>query len=743
MKRVVILLYLLASLRTNFSQGSKNCDSEPLPESTDGPHNLECYYVGEIENGFNCSWTPGTHHTNATLYTLNISWGSRKPSSSKLFHNIASTFYTIQRKKLYISDNATIWVETMDPRSRMCHKTKSITLIPQESERPETPSNIAYRRMSGQLHLIWHVSKKLLYELRYRKAGTVDWLSANFTQSGTLQELEQLSAYEFRVRCKYISKISLWSLWSSIYYVPPELIDMPQIRTPVTKLMQNPGKRIITIQWENPATAINATVHEYNITIERLLANQSNIIQSFKTVNRKCIFILSQAPFKFRVLAYNSAGSSPANEMVISPLNLMSLRNKINATSLGNDSILISWKSKTNNKLKKYIVDWGPIIGNETHVERSEKIKKGLQNYILKGTFEPKQRYRIMLHRKTKQEQHVNNTEITIGIVDVYTLEGTPRTGPNNIIITNISKTSAMIRWDQIPEDECQGFLQGYRIFCYLNEASIASTFISISVNSSITCYMLTGLLQKTVYAVQISGFTKAGEGTRSQAVSFATKEFGEGELQNIAVAVSVAIIGFVFLVAWSCSFLIRRIKKMFWPSIPNPGNSHAIQIIGRGSSLPHMDDVLLNLNSNSRLMETEEEPESLHTVEEVTSANTDYGLQENEQNNITDQESKNDLREKPTVIQVTDYTTMENFRQIMPTIANCNTVIQPNRSESECNDQYQQSDSLILSYMKQQVHPTGIETAEDNLLGAVATEGPELLKSLDHVKVPQGLHSQ
>ncbi|XP_078413620.1 interleukin-6 receptor subunit beta [Cetorhinus maximus] len=687
---------------------------------SDGPRNLECYYTGEIENGLNCSWTPRHNHTNAATYTLKISWRNRKPPKNESFTHITSTFYTIPRKCLYISENATIWVETVDQRNRICQRTKSITLIPQEAERPDTPSNIQHRRMSGKLLLTWDASEKLQYELRYRQAGTANWHSVNFRPSETLQELEQLAAYEFQMRCKYISKISFWSLWSNIYNVPPELTDVPLIQTLVTKLLQEPGKRIVTIKWENPATAINATVSGYNITIERILANQNNIIELFKTVNKEHTFILSQAPFKFRVAAYNSASSSPANEIVISAFNQMSLNNKINATPQGNDSILISWHSDMNKRTKGYIVDWGPVYGNETRIECSKKIKRGRQTYTLKGNFEPKQRYRIMLHKKTIKWKILNNTEITVGVVDVYTLEGTPRSGPNNIMVTNISKTTAMIRWDQIPEDECQGFLQGYKIFCYVSEASVSNTSRAISVNSSITSYMLPGLLQKTVYTIQISGFTKTGEGTRSEAVSFTTKEFDDGELQNIAVIVSIAIIGFVLLVSWSCLFLVRRIKKMFWPSIPNPGNSHAIQIIRRGSSLPHLENELLNLKSNSHLTETEEELESLHTIEEVTSALTDYGLQENEQNNIASQEPRSDLNDKPPVVQVTDYTTMEHFRQIMPAIRGSNTVIQTNRSETECNNQ--QSDSLILSYMKQQVHQTSIQRAEDNPLGILVT---------------------
>ncbi|XP_048384154.2 interleukin-31 receptor subunit alpha-like [Stegostoma tigrinum] len=712
MKRAPLLLHLLASfLGTNISQGSGNCEKEQMTESPDGPHNLQCYYVKEIERGLNCAWSPGKHYTNTTTYTLKICRRSRLSPTHKLISrtNITGTSYTIQRKLLYISENTTIWVETVEQRSKTCQRTKSITLIPKDSEKPATPSDIKYRKAAGQLNLMWSTSEKLQYVLDYRKAGTSNWLSVDFPSSGTLQGLERLAAYEFRMRCIFNNKISLWSSWSKVYLVPPELVDMPQIYTPVTELMQKPGKRLITVRWENATTVNSTTVQGYNITIERIPPNQYHVIQPIDTLDNECVFIVSQASFKFQVSAYNSAGSSPANEIIIPPFYQISLNNKINATPYGNDSILISWDSEMNRRIKGYIVDWGPVLGNEMHVERSEYIKRTLHSYILKDSFEPKQRYRIMLHSKTRKKAYVNNTEMTIGMIDVYTLEGTPRIGPNNVIVTNISKTSAIIRWDRIPEDECQGFLQGYKIFCYVGKATITKTNTSISVNSSTTFYVLTGLTRKTVYAVKVSGFTNAGEGIRSEAASFITKEYDDGEMKAIAVGVSITIIVFVFLVMWRCLFLLTRIKGMFWPSIPNPGNSHAIRIIGRNSLLPDMDNELSTLKTNSPLMETEEELESLHIIEEVTSTPTDFELQDNEQNDITDQESNNNLTDQLALVQVTDYTTMENFRQIMPTIANSNTASRPNKCETEHNSQ--QNGCLIQSYMKQQVYRTGIQT--------------------------------
>ncbi|XP_062903760.1 leukemia inhibitory factor receptor [Mobula hypostoma] len=367
------------------------------------------------------------------------------------------------------------------------------------------------------------------------------------------------------------------------------------------------------------------------------------------------------------------------------------------------------------------------------------KIIRNLQNYTLKGQFKPKQRYRIMLQRRYTKWKRPAISEVTVGVVDMYTVEGTPSIGPTNVKVISVRKSSATIKWDHIPEDKCQGFLQGYKIFYYSKNVTNSSKVVLV--NSSTTNYTLRGLLQKTFYTVEISGFTKAGEGAKSQPEFFKTKDSGDDALAAIAVGVCVAIIVFVFLVTWICSLLVKRIKKQFWPAIPNPGNSNAIQIIERVSSLPHLDSESSELNSNLLDIKREEELENLHTIEEITSSFIDYGLQENEPKNVPDQKPKNEVTQKPTVVQFTDYTTMENFQQIMSIIPSNN--IQPTRSETEYNaeTEYQQSDNLILNYTKQGFHHMSTNTTEGNPL--VATECSALLVNPDNITDAQALQSQ
>ncbi|XP_055487914.1 leukemia inhibitory factor receptor-like [Leucoraja erinacea] len=717
-----------------FTQSSRNCQHAPLPGSQGGPHDLDCYFIGDIKNGLNCLWRSGTHDTNNTRYILKIHW--RENSSSKkntTIPGIAIPFHTIPRSKLYISATASIWVETMNT----CEKSKPITLVPLLSERPEPPSDIKYSWISGRLHLQRRAQENYLHQMAIRKVGTIEWRLFNFTQAGTIDELEQPAAYEFKARCKTISATSLWSLWSHVNYVPPELIYKLQIHTSVNTSQTDPGKRSVSIHWE----AVKDSRHNctwYNITIERLPPAEPRNVNTIQVGEDNCDLQLSQAPYKVRVQAYNSASRSPASEIVISPCNPIELRNKITATALGNDSLFISW-NPMEGKWKKYVIDWGPVIGNQTHITHSKVIPKKLQNYTLMGQFHPKQRYRIMLHKRAKKRHKLTPPiEVTIGIVDVYTVEGTPRVGPPNIIVSDILKSSAVIRWDHIPEDECQGFLQGYKIFYYSRDSSKSNlTYLAaVTVNSSTTNYTLTGLLHKTFYALEISGFTKAGEGAKSRLVAFETNF---GALVKVAVGVCIAITILVFLVSWICTLLVKRIKKIFWPNIPNPGNSHAIRIMRRVSSTPQHVVGSPCLHASLLEIESDEALENLHTIEEITTSLTDCRSQESEASNALEHKPLSDPAGRLAAAQVTDYTTMEDFQQIMPMLA-CNNT--PSRSEAECDGRQQSGGTVIQSYLKQRVHHAGTDPTAQNTLIPLAPECPELLDNFDNIKATQTLHS-
>lgn len=167
-----------------------------------------------------------------------------------------------------------------------------------------------------------------------------------------------------------------------------------------------------------------------------------------------------------------------------------------------------------------------------------------------------------------------------------------------------------------------------------------------VTVDPMSNCCELGDLQSGTAYEVQVSGFTRAGAGVRSSSYIFKTNDQGQMKQQDVCnmweETVSLHLPTFSFwrilwwrperhhhslrypghcVDIWTCDnkevqFLSRshvklvvqnvffsnrlyirlsRTKVLVWPSIPNPGNSNAMQKIGRTFELVSLHSLLLS----------------------------------------------------------------------------------------------------------------------------------------------------
>ncbi|XP_006012047.2 interleukin-6 receptor subunit beta isoform X1 [Latimeria chalumnae] len=523
---VLDLLACLISLETG-TCNPRDCPSfkDCLEESQDGPHGLECY-TKDLNNGLTCSWNSGRSSLTSTSYTLFILWYRVNGKKCQNFSNISATVYHIKRRRLYISSNATIWIVSTDGLKKECFKTKSITLIPKNSVKCDPPEHIAYTRLSGILTLKWKSDLRNSYELQYSKRGQ-NWITENtsYTDEATLSKLEVSSPYAVRLRCVPQALCRICD-WSSNISIPLELTEKPEIlQFTVEKLLE--GKRNVYAKWK----VTHDVPDGYNVTVERKLTvermAECNVFSYFETNVSELNLIVSGTSYKILVSSYNSAGKSPSTEIIIPPVGKIDLPGQINATAQGNDSILITWNPKHICNIHSYVIDWGPVIGNGISDVKSKMISHK-NSCILSGVFEPMKRYRLILHTQKENPcdtvKNLNNSESTYGMTDVYTVEGVPRSAPANVTIHNITAHSAVVTWNEIPEDDCQGFLQNYIVHC--SEKDRNKSF-EIMVNSSTTAYLFANLARQTTYSVEIAGATRAGKGVRSSVRVFHTLSYG------------------------------------------------------------------------------------------------------------------------------------------------------------------------------------------------------------------------
>ncbi|NWW96376.1 SDK2 protein, partial [Rhynochetos jubatus] len=264
----------------------------------------------------------------------------------------------------------------------------------------------------------------------------------------------------------------------------------------------------------------------YYIRVERIPNSCRDSPHRILLKDRKVLLNLSMAHYRVNISAYNEAGESPQAIYIVPEVSGTDLPGQIHVEHQ-RTSAVFTWTPEYNPKC--FVVDWG--TGKEDM--HMKIITTATGNFTL-DNFQPYKLYKIMLHASDVcQCENFTRHEKTFGVTHFYSVEGVPQTGPANVTILNITKNSALVKWTEIPAEDCLGFLQGYKI---IYTDSLRKKSLAVTVNSTTRSYHLTGLKEKTIYLVQISGFTNAGEGTPTLSQPFSTLKYSTVEALCICV---------------------------------------------------------------------------------------------------------------------------------------------------------------------------------------------------------------
>ncbi|OXB63320.1 hypothetical protein ASZ78_015655, partial [Callipepla squamata] len=399
----------------------------------------------------------------------------------------------------------------------------------------------------------------------------------------------------------------------------------------------------------------------YYIDVERIPNSCRDSPNRIIQKDRKVLLNLSMAYHRINISAYNKAGQSPQTIYIVPDFSATDLPGQINVKPQGTN-VVVTWIPEHSPKC--FVVDWG--TGEEDM--RMKIVATADGNFTL-----------------GKSNSHISSCRHHFTCQFFYLFVWI---GPSNITIMNITKHSAFVKWTEISAEDSMGFLQGYKIN-YID--SSRKKFLAASINSSTTSYHLTGLKEKTIYYVQISGFTKAGEGSPSFSQPFSTLKYGTVE--------SVC-----YCVAQKQSWLYTPFHKSNWKSISK-------------SLLQTLPD-----NDTTSLYVIEHEAKASLKLEHFIDGVEDckHGISESEEPsnnigiNITRKEIPEEMvtSEKDGIISITlpllsDYTSMECSQKALMSL----TVKLPARTahphlEMELSNKIAQTEHQVLfapqDYLKQ-----------------------------------------
>ncbi|KTG42800.1 hypothetical protein cypCar_00040893, partial [Cyprinus carpio] len=100
------------------------------------------------------------------------------------------------------------------------------------------------------------------------------------------------------------------------------------------------------------------------------------------------------------------------------------------------------------------------------------------------------------------------------------TLEEAPSAAPRGVTVTGSGDngTAILVSWQPPPEEEQNGVVQEYKIWCLGNESRY---HINRTVDGSTHSVLIPGLLAGVTYRVEVAASTGAGPGVKSEATSF------------------------------------------------------------------------------------------------------------------------------------------------------------------------------------------------------------------------------
>ncbi|KAL0965363.1 hypothetical protein UPYG_G00280290 [Umbra pygmaea] len=551
-----------------------------------------------------CVWKPGKPAVNKTQsFTLII----QQRTLCKSYENISGTQHEIPVIRRY-NITACLFDEN-DPKS--CTKTV-FRGSPSKLVRCGPPVNVHFTRHSRQLNIraYWGDEENYFknYIVRYKELNTSSrnktLVQSQNKHSCTVGNLSSLLNYEVQIKVMDSPKCTQCP-WSMGYLVQPELVDKPVVKM-VKDTPRINGSRFVIIKWEFAAREF---ADGYNVKVGK---PGEEHIQSFNTTRLVLRLTLSHAAYHFNITAVNSAGTSPAAQRTILPLDDKGLYGKINVTFNSNTSFNVSWLDDLIQTYTCFSVEWW---------RKAETAHRSFyednNNYEVIKLDEPLKRYtrytftlHTRLYKDTCNLKSINNSESTYGSIQAYFIEGSPVSAPGNISRSNVTQSSMVLKWTPVSEDDMRGFLLGYVLHYREHTKEKTDNETSINLDAGSTSYKLADLKSSTVYQIQLSAVTAAGMGVRSSTLFFDTNP----EASQTLIAVTAAVVGgaaLLFFFGHLGFKLFKRAKTKLWPSIPNPGYSNAIQKIDGGCK-----QGLLEPTDRENLEEEEGDSKSLHVVD-------------------------------------------------------------------------------------------------------------------------------
>ncbi|XP_069602030.1 leukemia inhibitory factor receptor [Ranitomeya imitator] len=410
----------------------------------------------------------------------------------------------------------------------------------------------------------------------------------NFTLEGLIKDshyhcdinnLHPFHVYDFGVRCASYDHFWKWSDWRSakrhrtLTATPFRKLDIWR------EILWSAEGRKIEVFWKRfTVREANGEVIAYGVTWRPL--DGADTIQEIQVTadrNRTSITLTDGRDYEITVRAINSAGSSPPSRITTV---LLSSEVVVEQIDGGGNGINITW-SRDPNASCGYLVKWVPSsLPLDSSLMWERFSSSSSSGFISSKLFQPGQKYNVSLYRCENDDHQL------LREMNVYSEELAPLVAPN-LTIQETTSSSVLVKWEDISEENLRGFLQGYLFYVVKqqNNASFSrfqdlvrhtETKIRNITDPAVRVLKIQDLQSGTSYTLGLQAYTNGGMGP----IKYFSVLTSDNAVKIIlAILIPIVIVVVLVIVTSAVCYKKREwIKETFYPEIPNPENSKALQ---------------------------------------------------------------------------------------------------------------------------------------------------------------------
>ncbi|GAB6033034.1 Down syndrome cell adhesion molecule-like protein 1, variant 2 [Chamberlinius hualienensis] len=312
--------------------------------------------------------------------------------------------------------------------------------------------------------------------------------------------------------------------------------------TPTELKSSDKNSRSLSLSWKAPFDG-NKHISKYIVQYKHATSSWSDKVINFTVPGSESsttISFLSPATnYHVRVIALNDVGSSEPSEVISVSTGEEAPGGPpadVKVQSIGPDTIKVSWKPPKlelwHGQILGFYVGYRMYESPDSYKFETIEVKNSLKDveHVNLTGLKKFTRYSIVV----QAYNHVGTSPKSDELV-ILTSEDVPSKAPENVRCSAMSSQSLHISWDPLAPSAVNGILQGYKILYHavedwhgkLSEVKITSGSKTV----------LMGLGKFTNYSIQVSGFTRVGDGVKSLPVFCISNEDAPEAPPDIKVA--------------------------------------------------------------------------------------------------------------------------------------------------------------------------------------------------------------